>query len=558
MKKFLILAFFVFKALAFENFLPDAVAFKSTLEFNDPHQAHLIFDITDGYDIYSDKISITELPTSSVKIGKIIFPPPVSMKNDIVGDYNVYQNVVYIPVPISQIGNGELALQIKFQGCKGLSYCYPGMIRILRAKFSTKPSADVQSPDKSQSFFTNLFSNNTSGLQNNLKSHPILTIIGFLVLGLLIAFTPCVFPMFPILLSIIAGRRDKDAFLLALVYIIGGSCIYAIAGIVFSYIGISLQNYFQNIWMAIFMAGILVLLSLSLFGLFDIKLPDALTTKLSRYTNGSNSSFVSTFFIGAISTLILSPCVTAPLAGALLYISTTHNVVLGGTALFAFGLGIGFPLLFIAILGNHYLPKSGKWMVKVKEFLGLLMLLLAIYALHAFVNNSIIYLLIGLWTIVLAILVYKSFNNKAFRLFISIIIFGLGGIIIAYPYLHNQPLQTDSNVFTATVTNLQDLNAILSTNHNQVTILDFSATWCIACHEMDVTTWSDPKLLHLMQNTKNIRVDITNNDKNSKEIAAKYNVFAPPAVIIIDKHANIIKSFMGNTSTADIIDILQK
>lgn len=579
MKKLFILIFLAFKALAFENFLPDAVAFKSSLEFNEPHQAQLIFDIADGYDIYSDKISVTALDNSSTKIGKIIYPPPISMKNDIVGDYSVYQHLIYIPIPITNLGNGELNLQVKFQGCKGLSYCYPGMIRKLTAKYKhisintnnilknqkaiNKSSAGepkisntkvIKQPSE---FLSNFFSNNTNNLKNDLQNRPIITIIGFLILGLLIAFTPCVFPMFPILLSIVAGKRDKDAFLLSLAYIIGGSCIYALAGIIFSYIGISLQNYFQNIWMAIFMAIILLILSLSLFGLFDIKLPSILTNKLSNLTNKSSGSYITTFLIGAVSTLILSPCVTAPLAGALLYISTTHNVVLGGIALFIFGIGIGLPLVFISLLGNHYLPRSGSWMLKVKEFLGLLMLLLAIYAVHAFVNNSVIYALAGLWVIVLAILIYKSFNNKAFRLFIGLIMFGLGGIIIVYPHLQNQAIQSQSNPFTATVTNLSDLKAILN-NNNQITILDFSASWCIACHEMDATTWSDSNLLELMKKTKNIRVDISNNDRYSKELEAQYNVFAPPSVIIIDKHGNIIKSFMGNTKAIDIIKFLEK
>lgn len=585
------------KLFALETYLPDSIAFKSSLEFKNAKEAELVFDITPGYDIYADKIHITATDNSSVKIDEITYPPPISLNNQVLGEYKVYQGIVYIPIPISTLGNGNLAITLHFQGCKGLSYCYPGMTRLLTTKlinnvklnpsFNSSPkninpaelsqnsklkTADINNFELNHNakpgaenkstfnFIKNLFSSNSLDISQNLTTHPIITILVFFILGLLISFTPCVFPMFPILLSIVAGEKDKQAFGLALIYILGGACVYALAGILVSYIGISLQAYFQNIWAAVFMAILLSIFSLSLFGVFDIKLPNGLTHKLNHHLSKGGNSLLRTFLIGAISTLILSPCVTAPLAGALVYISTSHNILLGGIALFTFGFGIGFPLLFISLLGNHFLPKSGNWMIKIKQFLGMIMLAMAIYAVHAFLSVYFIYAILGVWIISFAILFYNSFQNKNLRLFFSIIIFGLGGTVIAYPHLTKISAPPQNSIFTTSVTNSTDLFALLAVakNEKKVVILDFSASWCMACQEMDLTTWTNPQLLALMAKTKNIRVDVSNNDSNTKHLEKSYHVFAPPAVIIIDPNGKIIHSFMANTKAQEIINTLQQ
>lgn len=560
MKKLFILAFLFFHAFAVENYLPDIIAFKSSLEFKNPKIAELIFDIAPGYDIYADKIQITTNSNSSSKIGNIVFPPPVSLSNETLGDYKVYQGIVYIPIPISSIGNGNLNIDLTFQGCKGLSYCYPGMKRTLASTLNkNSTSSPTIKTQNNINFMNNLFSNNVTDIGQNLIAYPILTVLGFFILGLLISGTPCVFPLFPILLSIIAGKKSQHAFRLALVYILGGSFIYSLAGILVSYIGIGLQSYFQNIWAALFMAILLIIFSISLFGVFDIKLPDRLSSKLNLNMNNNTSSYLQTFMIGAISTLILSPCVTAPLAGALIYISTSHNILLGGMALFTFGLGIGFPLLLIALLGNHFLPQSGAWMLKIKQFLAMIMLIMAIYTLHNFLSKTITYTILGFWFIGLSVLFYNSLQKKVLRLFFSFIILCIGIALIIYPRITQTTQTPKNNIFTTSVTNSKNLTTLLNIakGEKKVVILDFSASWCMACREMELTTWINPELLNLMAKTTNIRVDVTKNDDNSKLLEKTYNVFAPPAVIVINGDGKIIKSFMGNTKASEIIPTLQ-
>lgn len=596
-----VLLLVVVNIFALDYYLPESLAFKTYLVQKTANQIQLEFDLANGYDIYSDQIKVSVDDTSNVKIGTVNFPKPSLVHNDVLGNYTIYKNKVFILIPIISSGNGNLVLNLNFQGCKGLDYCYPTMSRVLTLKLlpftannsaSSKNNSSVtlknitsrinpqpnelnsdlntvakNNPRQSNiinngttqpNFLTNLFRGNSQTIEQSLNAYPILTILAFFLLGILIAFTPCIFPMFPILLSVIAGKENKRAFWLALSYILGGSCVYALTGIMVSYIGISLQSYLQNIWAALFMSFLLIIFSISLFGLFDIKLPHFITHGLHSHVNKSGGSLIRVFIIGAISTLILSPCLTAPLAGALIYISNSHNLVLGGSALFMLGIGVGFPLLFISLLGNRLLPKSGKWMIKIKQLLGMIMILMAIYPLHTFLPLYIITLLIGIWVIGLAFLVYSVLKQKALRLFFSIVIFGFGGMMITYPYVNRITATDTPDNFSEKITNLTDLAPLLETAKQQqkVVILDVTAAWCLACREMDLTTWRDPKLQALMQRTMNIKIDVTNTNQDSNAIEKQYQVFAPPAVIIIGRDGNIKTTFMGNTSAKEIIQKL--
>jgi thiol:disulfide interchange protein DsbD len=237
MKKLAILLFlYCCQIWALETYLPDSIAFKSSLNFNNPKEAELVFDIAPGYDIYADKIYLTTAANSKVKIDTINYPPPISLTNEVIGEYKVYQGLIYIPIPVKHIGDGVLTVNLHFQGCKGLSYCYPGMVRSLTTKFASNNKLVLRSEPKSTiksspNFIKNLFDSNPNNISSNLVLHPLITLFGFFIFGLLIAFTPCVFPLLPILLSIIAGKKDQSAFSLALVYILGGACVYALAEI---------------------------------------------------------------------------------------------------------------------------------------------------------------------------------------------------------------------------------------------------------------------------------------------------------------------------------------
>lgn len=279
----------------------------------------------------------------------------------------------------------------------------------------------------------------------------------FFVFGLLLAFTPCVFPMLPILLTIISRKSTttRKSFILALSYVLGNAVSYAIAGILAAQFGSTLQSIFQNIVVNILIIILFVVFSLSLFGLFELHLPNALNNKLSSNINininnnitnhhkNNMFSLIGAFVAGALSALVLSPCVTAPLAGALLYISYTGNLLIGGASLFMLGLGSGLPLLCIAVFGNKILPKSGKWMDRIKSGLGYLMLLMAIYIASRILNNNWINLMLGLLIIIFtthtAVTIIKLFKTKictSAKLFIAasyLLIFGCCLIYLFIP-----------------------------------------------------------------------------------------------------------------------------
>jgi thiol:disulfide interchange protein DsbD len=213
----------------------------------------------------------------------------------------------------------------------------------------------------------------------------------------------------------------------------------------------------------------------------------------------------------------------------------------------------------ISVTGNHILPKSGNWMIKIKQFLGMLILALIIYVLHPLLTESFIYLLSGLWVIGLALLVFYSVQNKKLRGFFSLILISLSCIMITYPYL-KKISQPQEKIFTVSINNPNDLSTILalSQREKKIVILDFHASWCLACQEMDLTTWTNPQLLALMTKTKNVRIDVSKNDDNARNLEKIYHVFAPPAVIIISPTGKIAQSFIGNTKAETLITSLQK
>ncbi len=395
--------------------------------------------------------------------------------------------------------------------------------------------------------------------QNNL----LLVILSFFISGIILAFTPCVFPMLPILLAIISGKNTtiKKTFLLALSYILGNALSYAIAGILAAKLGGHIQNFLQNPVITIGITILFIIFSLSLFGLFELRLPRIVNHTLTRIMLKHNQIGVTGAFIaGAISALILSPCVTAPLAGALLYISSTGNTLIGGVSLFMLGLGSGIPLLGIAVFGNNLLPKSGKWMNIVKYCLAYLMLLMAIYFASRILNNYWTNLILAIFLIIFSSHIFLLVLKHNLRIIIKIVLilsyitltlFNIFYLIVPsfkilfYPISsHNQPQSDNSSPQSPlkfqTINTRHELNQILSLakKNHMPAILDFSAKWCMACKEMDLATFHDPKIINILTNYIKIRVDITANNNETLALQKKYGVFAPPSLVFIDQDGN--------------------
>jgi thiol:disulfide interchange protein DsbD len=400
----------------------------------------------------------------------------------------------------------------------------------------------------------------------------------FFVFGLLLSLTPCVFPMIPIISGLIIsqgeGLTTKKAFLLSLVYVLAMAVAYTIAGVLAGLFGSNLQAALQNQWVVYAFAAIFVALSASMFGYYELKLPDALVSRVSQ--NPKRSGFAGVAVMGFLSALIVGPCVAAPLAGALVYIGQTGDAMLGGAALFTMSLGMGVPLVLVGVSAGKFMPKPGAWMTLVNEIFGVLMLGVAIWMLEKILPSSVIilmYAMLGLG-FSLHLGAFSSVGHSFKRAFSTILfIYSLAlfiSVLAGAPsmtkplgFLRSSPVATlqqavQKELHFTKVTSLDELDALLEKNRGKKILLDFSAEWCTACKELESVTFSDPKVQEKMRDFVLIRADVTANGEKEKALSKAYGVFGPPVILFFDKKGKVIpsKTVVGFVEPADFLEKL--
>ncbi len=408
---------------------------------------------------------------------------------------------------------------------------------------------------------------------------------GFFIFGLLLAFTPCVLPMVPILVSIIAGQgkllTTRKAFALSLTYVLAMSFTYASAGVLAGYAGSYVQAFFQNEWVITIFSLIFILLALSLFGFYELQIPHRWQHKITEYSNKQiGGTYLGVAIMGFLATLIVSPCVTAPLVGVLSYIGNTGNMLVGGVALFVMGLGMGLPLIIVGIGGGKLLPKSGSWLNVIKVIVGILLLGVAIWMLSRIVSDQTTIVLISILVIGSSIysgrlsLKYHGIANKLLQV-TSIILFLYGLALFIGVLMGNisllQPLkmkqvtatqnQTDIKISFYYVKNVNDLQAQLmnAKNLHKPVFLDFYADWCVSCKMMDRYVLTDQKVKELLQSFVLLRADMTANTADDIALAKHFNMIGPPVVIFFDANGKQIQPAMvGEISTKDLTQRLQQ
>jgi thiol:disulfide interchange protein len=408
-----------------------------------------------------------------------------------------------------------------------------------------------------------------------------LIIISFLGFGLLLAFTPCVLPMIPILVSIIVGQGNsitsKKAFSLSLIYVLAMATTYACAGIIAGLAGSYIQAYLQNPWILAAFCLIFLALALSLFGLFELQLPVRLQQTISKWSHQQKKgNYFSVAMMGILATLIASPCVTAPLVGILSYIAKTGNATLGAVALFFMGVGMGIPLLIIGTIGGHYLPKSGPWMENIKKFFGFLLLGLAIWIIQRVIPAEWTMLL---WaTLVISIAIYMgvfssrpiSFLSSVTKILsVLILMYGLAIVFGAFQgnqdplepiSLHNMKNVSESIQFQQ-IQNISEFKTSLSvakTQHKPI-MLDFYAQWCTACKEMEKNTFTNTEVKKLLKGFILLRIDLTNINTENTNLAKHFNVIAPPATLFFDKYGKEFDvKIVGDIGSKKFIQVLQQ
>lgn len=518
------------------KFLPgdQAFAFSSQQQAD---QLQLSWQIADGYYLYKKEIAIS---SNNAKLGEPQFPTAERYQDEFFGEVEIYRNQLTIPVALEANATGQVV--VRYQGCtKG--FCYPPEEVTLDLQAATsadnvaKNTADVTAISVAQ----------PKAEQNQLAetlAENRLAIFWFFVLGLGLAFTPCVLPMLPLLSAIVIGSKQRPnslrAFLLSLSYVQGMAVTYTLLGLLVAAIGLPFQVALQSPPVLIGLSLLFILLAMSMFGLFTLQLPHRWQQKLNQLSQQQQGgSFFSVFVMGMIAGLVASPCTSAPLSGALLYVAQSGDLLTGGLALYLLALGMGIPLMLVTLFGNRILPKSGDWLLKVKTLFGFVMLALPVFLLSRVLPTFIEPLLWSALAIAFLLWLNEQCNGlqgwkKVFRLLVLATL-----VVASKPWLDLawQPMpanQTQSNHFKR-IHSLAELEQQLTANKGKKVMLDLYADWCVACKEFEKYTFVDPKVQAKLAEMAVLQIDMTKNSGENDELMKHFQVLGLPTILFFDE-----------------------
>lgn len=566
MRKIILSLLLLLSSLALADIqpLPADQVFQLSAAARDYQTILASWQIKDGYYLYRDRIDFKVLKPADDEIGQPLFPLAIKTKDyPGIGAMQVYTNTVTIPVPIITSKADTIVLQVNYQGCSEQGFCYPPVSKIVELNLSgnymvfTQPlNIDIPIPIDVTVKHKPIANSAQEDIANLLMQHNLVAIIlAFLGFGILISLTPCVLPMIPILSAIIVGHgkiSHARSFGLSLTYVLGMAITYALVGALFGAAGQTVQAYLQQPWIIILFSLIFVLMALSLFGLYNIQLPEKLRGAVAKISqHQKHGSYFGVLIMGVLSTLILSPCVTAPLVGVLGYISQTGDALIGAYALFFMGLGMGAPLLIVGISSAKYLPKAGKWMKVTQYIMGVLMLAVAIWMLSRILPGEITMIL---WAILalgcaIALGAFSSTSHKIAK-FLGLVFF-VYAILLLIGSLSGvtNPLRPivliraeNRSVNFVPIENLGDFNnqVAIAKQTNKLIMLDFYADWCMSCLQMDRYTFTDPTVRAALKNYIILRADVTKNTLNNKIMQEKFNVIAPPTILFFNSQGEEI------------------
>jgi thiol:disulfide interchange protein DsbD len=551
MRLFLLVFAFLASFAHAEEFLDPLVAFKPTARALDGQTVEVVYTIAKDYYLYRDKFRFAA-EGEAATLGTPVLPKGKEKDDDTFGKVEVYYKTVAIRLPVERISSGELPLRLAVtsQGCADAGVCYPPQtqsVSLILPDPATTPSATLADDG----------AGDESGLiAATLKDASFWAILAFFfVAGLGLSLTPCVFPMIPILSGIIAGQGHKAShargFALSLTYVLGMALTYAAVGVAAGVSGTLLSAALQNAWVLGAFALIFVILSLSMFGFYELQLPTALQSKLSEESSHlQGGRGIGVFLMGALSALIVGPCVAAPLAGALLYIGQTGDAVLGGTALFVMALGMGAPLIAVGTAGGSLLPKTGPWMEGVKKGFGVLLLATALWLVSPVLAEVVVMLGWAALLIIPAIFLHaldplppQAKGWQRFWKGIGIVMLLTGAALLIGALAGGRdPLQPlaglrGSAIAAETrklpfepVRSVAELEARVAAAGRPV-MLDFYADWCVSCKEMEKFTFADPAVQEKLAGFTLLKADVTANSVDDKALLARFQLFGPPGII---------------------------
>ena len=549
--------------VAAQEFLDPLVAFKPEARALDDKTVEVRYSIAKGYYLYRDKFRFA---AEGATLGTPVFPAGKQKHDDNFGDVEVYYKSVAIRLPLSANQSGPITLKVTAQGCADAGVCYPPQEQKLSVTLPAPGSAPAAVPDAAGDE-----SGHIAGLLQNAGFW--LAVSTFFGFGLLLALTPCVFPMIPILSGIIVGQghhvsRSKS-FLLSLAYVLGMAVTYAALGVAAGLTGTLLSAALQNPWVLGAFAAVFVVLSFSMFGFYELQLPSFLQSKLSEEASHLHGGHLAAVFaMGALSAVIVGPCVAAPLAGALLYIGQSGDAVLGGAALFAMALGMGVPLLLVGLSATTLLPRSGPWMEAVKKAFGVILLGTALWLVSPVLPAALVMAGWALLLIVPAVFMHAldplPATAKGWQRFwkgIGIVMLLAGAaLVVGLAAGSRDPLQPLKGVVAANaaagggaeapalpfvrVKSVADLEARVKAAGKPV-MLDFYADWCVSCKEMERFTFADPKVRAKLAGFTLLQADVTANSEDDKALLQRFKLFGPPGIIFFDAAGQEIAGLRG-------------
>ena len=530
-------------------------------------QLEITFDIAEGYYLYRHQFKFS---VENAEIIPVELPKGEDHEDEFFGVQQIFTEKLNFVIELSNIGDNA-NVKVRYQGCAAKGLCYPPKKKTIELSKVNIDASDSNNILGALSAPTETTENASEQhqLADMLKGDNIwLTLLAFFVGGLLLSFTPCVFPMYPILTGIIVGQGDKlstkKAFRLSFFYVQGMAITYTLLGIVVALAGAQFQAMFQHPAVLIGLSVLFIFLALSMFGLFNLALPSSWQNKLNNISNSQKGgSYFGVVVMGAISGLVASPCTTAPLTGALLYISQSGDIWLGASALYALSLGMGIPLLVLGSSGGKLLPKAGTWMTVIKNVFGLLLLAVPIFLMERFLPEIATQ---AMWAIlVLSSAGYfytvnqQTQNNFWFGVR-SIVIFVMifFGANQAYQLVNpnQQVASTNQQALQQHFTIVKTLDELLievetANSQGKTVMVDLYADWCIACKEFEEYTFNTPQVQKALSNSLLIQVDMSDFDSvENAEFAKKYQVLGLPSILFFNQQGKEltqqrVTGFMG-------------
>jgi thiol:disulfide interchange protein DsbD len=536
-----------------QEFLDPEQAFPVQAQIVDGNVAEVKFTIASGYYLYRERLKFS---SSDGKIGEPVLPAgKVKFDETFNKEVETYRDGLIVRIPV--LSDGSFTLKVTRQGCADQGLCYPPLDQEFKltataangnaGSAGSVPVTATETPKESAAQ-----GDLSSRIAAALKSGRLVVIIPlFFVLGLGLSLTPCVLPMVPILSFIIVGEGASvtraRAFALSLAYVLGMSLIYTGMGIAAGLAGEGLAATLQNPWVLSAFATLMVVLALSMFNVYQLQMPAAIQTRLTQVSekqrDGRFGKLLGVFLMGAVSALIVGPCVTGPLIGALVYISQTRDIMVGGIAMFSIAIGMGVPLLLVGISAGSLLPKAGIWMENIKKFFGVLMLGMALWMISPVIP---VWMQMTGWALLfVAYGVYALAIQRSGKLGKAIgaifVLLGLlqgvgvatGGRDVFAPVAHLTGTQKHGVTFKR-IKSVAELDQVLAQNKGKVAVLDFYADWCVSCKEMEKLTFTDDRVRAKMETMLLLQADVTANNADDKALLKRFGLFGPPGIIFFD------------------------